>query len=141
MRATTALAGVSATLVLAGCGTVLELAQVPAECADTTTNTVTTITVKYGPGLLGTDKECAKVKPGDSVKFVFSPMPSARGTAHTKFPGLGHGWLDHSDDDSPGTIMMTAPKDAGGDHGEAKSYKYEIRVDKVGRLDPRIVVQ
>jgi hypothetical protein len=59
----------------------------------------------------------------------------------TKFRGLGSTWLDEDASGSPLSVSIRVPSDAGSDRGQEKEYKYEIHVESVGVLDPRIVIQ
>ncbi len=135
MRATTTLACISLTLLLAGCSGGVRLASVPAGC-----NASTSITVQHGLGKidLGTN-ECIRVAGGSSVTLTFTPVPAVN-QVRTKFKGLGNRWLDrNSDPRNPATITLTVPRND--DENDIESYKYEIHIRGVGLLDPRIVVE
>lgn len=143
MKTATVLA-LSSTLVLAGCARGIPLPTVPPECvADTS------ISVQWGPGQLEVDRECARVAVGDSLTITFNPTPSRVGEVETKIKGIGQGWLEETttssegrDDGNPATIVLTVPPGKGGPgDAERRVYKYEIHVDGVGVLDPRIVIQ
>lgn len=133
MRGTTTLAGTSLLLLLAGCGGVQKLAQIPPECSASNA-----LTVGHGPGRIELNSECIAVAGGSSVTLTFAPAPAVK-QVRTKFRGLGNRWLDRSNDEgNPATITLPVPRN---DEDEIESFKYEIHIRGVGVLDPRIVIQ
>jgi len=56
----------------------------------------------------------------------------------TKFRGIGNWWLDKVNAANDDTITLPVPAKRGNDK---KEFKYEIHVEGVGLLDPRIVIQ
>jgi hypothetical protein len=135
MRLMTAIAG---ALLLAGCGGGggVRLASIPADCVATNT-----ITVSYGPGHLSMDNECVVVMEGVNVTLAFMPIGSSPTRAvSTHYKHAGHSWMNKSDD-AGRPIPITPDKGSGGGPTTPNSYEYRIKVDGVGVLDPRIVVQ
>jgi hypothetical protein len=125
--------GLALALLLAGCGHAVRVTTLPPGC-----NVSNSIALQYGAGRIVLDSECIAVSPGSSVTLTLSPVPTEPGIVRTKFRGIGNRWLDQSNGASLGTITLPVPRDNGNSN---KEFKYEIHVDGVGLLDPRIVIQ
>jgi hypothetical protein len=135
MKASIVLTGTS-LLLLAGCVSLPKSASSPPGC--TATNT---IMVDQAPGRLVATPECLDIPENTLVTVVFSSPAPARGDARIK--SRGNGWLNKKNDGAdPARIELRPPPGSGGGGGENRQpYKYEIEIENVGTLDPRIVVQ
>jgi hypothetical protein len=135
MKAALMLVGPS--LLLAGCGSAPLLSSAPPDCDPTSS-----ITVQHGPGRLVMMPVCINVTEGSSVTLSFSPTPAMG--ARTKHKGPGNGWLNRRTDQGPDPsriVIEVPPGSGGGGNGRVRPYDYNIYVEGVGMLDPRIVVQ
>jgi hypothetical protein len=119
---------VGVSILLAGCGNIVEIDGVRMRCDDRDVSVVNVA------GRLQVKKERVEVCPGYSVNLVFR-NPVAMRAARTRQMGTGAAWLD-VDNGSTNRIVITPP--TGTPRGE---YKYSLEVDDIGLLDPRIVVQ
>jgi hypothetical protein len=91
------------------------------------------VTVTYAPGYLAAHPEHLEVCGGNSVVFKFAPRIEP-GTARTQ-PARGQpDWL-RSREQKRGEIMIVVPENTPYD-----TFKYEIVVDGIGKLDPRLTV-
>lgn len=122
------LSSVGALLLLASCGTIVEIDGVRMRCMNRD------VSVVNAAGHLQVTRERVEVCPGYSVNLIFRNAVAMR-AARTRQMGTGAPWLD-VDNGSTNRIVITPP--AGTQSGE---YKYSLEVDDLGLLDPRIVVQ
>ena len=127
MRITTALAGVSLVFGLAGCGITKESDGVTVRCSNRHAN------VNHASSHLDQRPDTIKLCTGFMLTLELHP-PLPDNTAHTRQPGTGNDWLDQ---DNVGAFIYLTPPE-GTSVGEIK---YDLIVDGVGMLDPRIVVQ
>src|SRR5688572_15218455 len=96
MRATSALACIPVTLLLAGCSGGVKLTSVPAGCT-TTTSIAVTYTVGVESSITPVP-ECIDVVAGSTVTLTFTPTPGLE-DARTRFKWLlGNGWLRGTND-------------------------------------------
>ncbi len=107
-----------------------------------------TATIKYGPGMLLVSPECLEVEAGDAVTLKLEGPPLERGQAQTRRDrnkDSREGWLDEDNTDQRDRIVINVPP-IGGEGGTSPcgkdycDFKYEIVIEGVGVLDPRIRV-
>jgi hypothetical protein len=129
MKAIALLAALSMP-VLTGCGGARELTTLPPNCPN-----ATALALEYGPGRIVLNAECITVNEGTTVRMTISPAEA--GKVRTK--NRGNGWLNRRNDQTPREIQFPVPRKHPGNVFE--EYKFEIHVEDVGMLDPRIVIQ
>jgi len=116
------------SIMLAGCGTLVELDGVQVRCNNRT------VSVINAAGRLQVRPESVSVCRGFSVTLEFrNPVPAR--SARTTQSATGAPWLD-AENSSTDAIVLTVLSTT-----TPMEYKYSLEIDGLGLLDPRIVVQ
>lgn len=104
-----------------------------------------TATITHGPGYLRVVPECLSVNAGETVTLILRPSIEP-GKAETRSSGKNDdgSWLDSTNSD-PKAIRIVAPENRVGMDDEVCNddyceYKFDVVIDGVGTLDPRVRV-